>query len=385
MPGATPASVTLKGQYDRKPAESDAKTNLRASATGEYKRHESGHRHVIKAGTRFEAGETGGRYHLHISLACPWANGVLSMLYLKGLEHVISHSVVHPTWGKTKPDQPEDEHYGWVYRKPGDPPMANVLGHGSVPCDDANVPDSVTNATSIREVYEKAGDPSGPFTTPVLWDTKEGTIVNNESSEILRMLNSEFNHLAKHPEVDLYPTEHEAMLAELNSQTVYPKINNGVYRSGFARTQEAYEKAVGELFEGLDQVEALLSKTRFLAGEHLTWLDVRLFHTLVRFDPVYAIYFKTVKSIASDFPNLLGFIRDVYSVPAIRRSLNFAHFQTHYFTSHPHLNTFAIIPLSTGPDLEVPSGRGATPASPFARVPAKGAVNASAEEDQSNK
>ena len=382
--------MKISGQYERDKAPSmskdEAQSYLTASATGEYKRHESGHRHFVAAGSRFEP--EADRYHLHIALACPWACGVLSMLYLKGLDHVISYSIVHPTWQRTKPDDKDDDHCGWVYRAPGDAPLANPLGHGSVPCDDVLAPDTITNMSSIRGVYELSGDPRGPFTTPVLWDRKEGVIVNNESTEILRMLNSAFNHLAKHPEIDMYPVEHEDVLDRINMDIIYPKINNGVYRSGFARTQEAYDKAVDECFDALEDIEQRLSKTRFLAGAHMTWLDLRLFHTLIRFDPVYTVYFKTnVKRIA-DFPNLLGFVRDVYAVPSIRRSICMDHIKNHYFTSHPHLNTFAIVPAHSGPDLTMPSGRGATLPSPFVSssvAPPMAVVNTSAEEDQTNK
>jgi len=286
------------------------------------------------------------------------------MLYLKGLEDVISYSIVHPTWARTKPDVDEDEHCGWVYRAPGDPPMANPLGHGSTLCDDALIPDGATNVQSIRELYERSGDSRGPYTTPVLWDKEEGVIVNNESTEILRMLNSAFDEFAIHPQLDMYPAEHEAFLSSLNAEIIYPRINNGVYRSGFARSQEMHDEAVGECFEALEKVEANLAETRFLAGENLTWLDLRLFHTLVRFDPVYTVYFKTNLKRISDFPNLLGFVRDVYQVPEIKRSINMQHIKSHYFTSHPHLNTFGIVPKYNGPNLDVPSGRGLTAPSP---------------------
>ena len=194
-----PVSKSITNQYVRDYRKPDTHTNIRADANGEYTRHDSGHRNTIKPGTRFEP--DAGRYHLHISLACPWASGVLTALYIKGLEHVISHSVVHPVWGKTKPDNDKDEHCGWVYRAPGDESMTNSLGHGCYPCDDGLVPDHFTLAKTIRDVYEMAGDPHGPFTTPVLYDLKEGTIVNNESMDIMRLLNSAFYQHAQHPEV----------------------------------------------------------------------------------------------------------------------------------------------------------------------------------------
>lgn len=296
-----------------------------------------------------------GRYHLHISLACPWAAGVLSMLFEKGLEKAISYSIVHPTWCKTKPDDDSDAHYGWVYRAPGDDPVPNPLGHGANECDDALIP--YDEAKTIREVYELAGDFVGPFTTPVLWDKRERTIVNNESSEILRILNSSFSGIASKPEINLYPDAVQDECERLHKELVYPKINNGVYRCGFARSQDAYDTAVQELFDALEQVEARLGQARFLTGDSFTWLDVRLYHTLVRFDPVYTVYFKTNMKHIADYPNLLGFVRDVFSREAVRRSTNIKHIKMHYFTSHPHLNTFGIIPKHDGADLGAPHHR----------------------------
>jgi putative glutathione S-transferase len=330
-------------------------TNLNASATGSYQRHESGHRNVIAPDSRFVA--EADRYHLHIALACPWACGVLNALFEKGLDQSISYSIVHPTWNRTKPDKDDDKHCGWVYRSPGDAHVPNALGHGGYECDDALVPDTVTGAKTIREVYEMAGDTKGPFTTPVLWDKKENTIVNNESVEILHMLNSAFGSIARFPDVDLFPSHVQKECIRLNQELVYPKINNGVYRCGFARSQQAYDTAVEELFEALQEVEEKLGQSRFLTGASYTWLDMRLFHTLVRFDPVYTCYFKTNEKRIADFPNLLGFMRDVFSRDAVRRSINMKHIKAHYYTSHPHLNTFGIIPKHDGPDLEAPHNR----------------------------
>merc|ERR1712070_544582 len=208
-----------------------------------------------------------------------------------------------------------------------------------------------------REVYALAGDTKGPFTAPVLWDKKEGTIVNNESVEILRILNSAFNDFARNPDVDLFPEDVLQECERLNKELIYPKINNGVYRSGFARSQQAYDTAVDELFDALQQTEERLGKSRYLTGDSFTWLDLRLYHTLVRFDPVYITYFKTNDKRMADFPNLLAFTRDVYSREAVRRSTNLKHIKAHYFTSHPHLNTFGIIPKHDGADLDVPHHR----------------------------
>lgn len=332
-----------------------ARTNLDASKKGAYTRHQSKHRHFINQDERFPA--EAGRYHLHVALACPWACGTLAAIFLKGLDGAISYSIVHPTWGKTKPNDDSDSHFGWVYRRPGDKPMSNPLGHGAIECDDALIPDDVTGVKSIRELYELSGDFEGPFTTPVLWDKKTNTIVNNESTEILKMLNSDFDNFATNPDLNMYPRENEMELIKLNDSVVYPKVNNGVYRSGFARSQEAYEQAVTDVFAALEVLEQRLSMQRYLTGDQFTWLDLRLFMTLVRFDPVYITYFKTNEKRIADYPNLLGYVRDIYSNEAIQRSINMKHIKAHYFTSHPHLNTFAIIPIHNGPDLNVAHGR----------------------------
>lgn len=324
--------------------------------TGAFERKQSTFRDFIKPGGRFEP--EAGRYHLHVALACPWAAGTLSMLYMKGLENVISHSVVHPTWQRTRPDDKDDTHCGWVYRSPGDAPLTSPGGHGSFPCDDALSPDTATGCASIRDLYELAGAAPGTVpTTPVLWDNKEKAIVNNESLEILRMFDSAFGDLATNADVTIFPPELEDELAALNQETVYPKVNNGVYRCGFAQKQGAYDEAEEELFRSLDLLETKLASQRFLGGQKFTWLDLRLFHTLVRFDPVYVTYFKTNQRRIADYEALFGFMRDVFSMPAIARSVNMAHIKTHYFTSHPTLNTFAIIPKHSGPDLTLASGR----------------------------
>ena len=170
------------------------------------------------------------------------------------------------------------------------------------------------------------------------------------------MFNSAFGDLAAHAEVDLYPAEHVEELQELN-KLVYNDINNGVYRAGFARQQAAYDAAVSDVFAALAHVEERLSTQRYLVGGKFTWLDLRLFHTLVCFDPVYHTYFKTNEKHIADYPNLLGYMRDIYSIEPVGKTININHIKTHYFTSHPQLNSFAIIPKHNGPDLNQPSGR----------------------------
>lgn len=195
--------------------------------------------HVIyKCSTLFYA-TTAGRYHLYVCLACPWANRCLAVLNMKGLQDSIGVSVTHPTWQKTRPDK--DQHAGWVFASPDDPPLHSIEGFGSFPCDGC-IPDDVNGAKTVRDLYDLSNDVGGKYTVPVLWDKKLKCIVNNESSEILRMFNAEFQDLAKHPEIDLYPEELRGEIDAVN-EWVYPTINNGVYRCGFAQSQEAYEEA----------------------------------------------------------------------------------------------------------------------------------------------
>ena len=335
---------------------------------------------MIEEGGRFEP--AWGRYHLYaawprldmlrrgpristfvlpcceVALACPWADGTLAALYLKGLEHVIGFSVVHPTWQRSRPANPNDMHCGWAFRNPGDPPLANSLGFGKFECDDALVADVVNNCKFVRDLYEKSNDKAGKYSTPVLWDKKEGTIVNNESMDILKMFNTKFNKFAKNPELDLFPA-HLAKVAEEANAWIYPNINNGVYRCGFAKTQEAYDMAVKDLAAALDKAENLLAKQRYVCGDTFTYMDLRLFMTLVRFDPVYVVYFKTnVGTIEMNYPNLFNYIRDIYQFGSMSKAINMRHIKMHYFTSHPDLNKFAIIPKGRDMDLAGPHNRG---------------------------
>jgi putative glutathione S-transferase len=300
--------------------------------------------------------QVAGRYHLYVALACPWANGTLTALKYKGLEHVVGLSVVHPTWRRTRPDDPNDAHCGWWFRTPGDPPVPNELGHGANDCDDSLIPDTVNGARTIRELYEKAGDTGGKYSTPVLWDSMLNTIVSNESMDILRIFDCKFQDLATHPERRLFPEDPaSAAVAEALNEFIYPNVNNGVYRCGFAKKQLAYEEASSELFDSLDRLEALFEKSPnvpFLTGNDFTWIDLRLYMTLVRFDPVYVVYFKTsLKGIERDYPRLLAFVRRCYAFAEVQSTTNMKHIKMHYFTSHPALNTYGIIPSSNGPAL----------------------------------
>jgi len=320
-------------------------------SNGDFKRTAAGFNNKISPGTKFPP--EAGRYHLYVSLACPWANGCLTALKYKGLEDIISVSVAHPTWGRTRPDDPDDHHTGWHFKAPGDASVSNELGHGSFECDDACIPDTANGCKTVRELYERANDETGKYSTPLLWCKTEGTIVCNESFELLQMFDSAFDALCQHPERKLFDPADAAVAEALNAY-IYPTVNNGVYRCGFARTQEGYSRAHAELFESLERLEARLAKsaTPFLTGMAFRWIDLRLYMTLVRFDPVYIVYFKTGLKRLSDFPHLLAFVRACYAIPAVKASTNIRHIKMHYFSSHPTLNTYGILPEGNGPDLE---------------------------------
>ncbi|KAJ8600242.1 hypothetical protein CTAYLR_001986 [Chrysophaeum taylorii] len=300
-----------------------------------------------------------GRYHLVISWACPWANRVACVRKLKGLEDVIGLSVVHPTWQRTKPDV--DAHAGWAFATE-DQVFASPNGSGKfqlkgvIPLPD----DVVPGAKFVRDVYEATGNDPKKYTVPLLWDKLTKTIVNNESSDLIVMLNSAFNDLAKNPDLDLDPPETRDAQADLNSW-IYPTINNGVYRAGFAKSQFAYEEAVTELFASLAKLEAHLADNRFLCGPKLTLADIRLFMTLVRFDEVYIVYFKCNIKALTDFPNINNYCRDVYQFPGVADVIKMDHIKTHYFTSHPTLNHYAVVPVGPGfvEDLKLPHNRAA--------------------------
>ncbi len=293
---------------------------------------------VTKDGSAGPSGEGGfaaepGRYHLYVSHACPWAHRTMIFRVLKGLSDVISVSVVHPLM----PDE------SWVF---GEYPGATE--------------DSVNHAEYLYENYLKA-DPQfdGVVTVPVLWDKKRQTIVNNESSEIIRMLNSAFDEFANvdgDVSVDLYPPELRQEIDAIN-EAVYKNVNNGVYRCGFASTQQAYDRAFDRLFDTLDQLEERLSNQRYLVGEQITEGDWRLFTTLVRFDVVYYNHFKTNKKRLMDYPNLWAHTRELYQVPGVAETVNMDHIKYHYFASHHSINPTGIVPKGPDIDFMQPHGR----------------------------
>jgi putative glutathione S-transferase len=271
-----------------------------------------------------------GRYHLYVAHACPWAHRTVIMRMLKGLEDLISMSVVEPLYGP----------HGWRF---GDSPGA--------------IADSVNGASELAEIYLRA-DPrySGRVSVPVLWDKERSTIVNNESSEIIRMFNGAFGRFTN-VRTDYYPAPLRDEIDRVNA-VVYENINNGVYRAGFATTQEAYEEAFRALFAALDEIEQRLSRQRYLAGREITEADWRLFTTLVRFDAVYYGHFKCNLRRIVDYPNLSNYLRDLYQQPGIAGTVNMDHIKRHYYGSHRNVNPTGIVPLGPQLDFLAPHDRG---------------------------
>ncbi|MBP2548842.1 putative glutathione S-transferase [Neorhizobium galegae] len=307
------------------------------STGGKFQRSQSQFRNWVTAdGSAGETGKAGfkaeaGRYHLYVSLACPWAHRTLIFRRLKKLEALISVSVVHPLMLSK----------GWEFR-PQD--------------DEAATSDPLFGSDALFEVYLKA-DPhySGRVTVPVLFDTVEQTIVSNESADIIRMMNSAFDGLTGSTD-DFYPQPLRDEINALNAK-VYDTVNNGVYKAGFATSQDAYENAVNALFAMLDELENRLSGQRYLVGNRLTEADIRLFTTLVRFDAVYVGHFKCNLSRIADYPNLSAYLRDLYQHDGVRETVNFSHIKRHYYGSHATINPTGIVPLGPVLDLDRPHGR----------------------------
>jgi putative glutathione S-transferase len=271
-----------------------------------------------------------GRYHLYVSLACPWAHRTLIFRKLKKLEEVISISVVEPLLGNT----------GWEF---GTGPGATL--------------DTANGKSTLAEIYLLANPHyTGRVTVPVLWDKKWRTIVNNESSEIIRMLNSAFEEFTD-VHTDYYPAELRGNIDRIND-VIYPDINNGVYRAGFATTQAAYEEAVGTLFAALDHLEGRLSRQRYLVDSRITEADWRLFTTLVRFDAVYYSHFKSNLRRVADYPNLWNYLRELYQVRGVADTVNLDHIKRHYYGSHRNVNPTGIVPIGPFIDFTLPHDRG---------------------------
>ncbi len=305
------------------------------ASDGEFVREGSSFRNwVTRDGSAGPTGEggfpaQGGRYHLYVSLACPWASRALILRRLKGLEDMIGLSVVHP-------DMLEN---GWEFRDEG---FAGV-----------ETRDGLYGSRYMHELYTRArADYSGRVTVPVLWDRETETIVNNESADIIRMLNEAFDGCgAEGP--DYYPEDLRRDIDAIN-ETVYEHVNNGVYRAGFATTQAAYEKAFVRLFDTLGELEQRLDGQRYLVGNRLTEADWRLFTTLVRFDAVYFGHFKCNLRRIADYPNLSNYLRDLYQVPGVAETVNMAHIKRHYYYSHATINPTRIVPA--GPELDLLAG-----------------------------
>ena len=272
-----------------------------------------------------------GRYHLYISNACPWAHRTMVFRALKNLEEHISVSVVHP-------DMLSD---GWTFEKD----------------DNGANGDALFDLPFVRDIYIRA-DPqiSGRVTVPILWDKKTGTIVSNESSEIIRMFNSAFDAITGNT-LDLWPTEMRDAIEVVNSR-VYDTVNNGVYKAGFATTQSAYDDAIGPLFESLDWLEGLLGQNRYLLGDTISEADWRLWTTLIRFDPVYHLHFKCNRKRIVDYPNIWAFTRELYQWPGVAATVNMEHIVRHYHYSHETINPNRIIPTNPVLDYNAPHGRG---------------------------
>ena len=298
--------------------------------TGAFVRRDSVFRQWVTADGSSEFPAAAGRYHLYVSLACPWAHRTVIFRMLKRLEDVISLSVVDPI---------RDER-GWAFR--------DVPGAG---------PDPVNGFAYLSEAY-LATDPaySGNVTVPVLWDRETRQIVNNESSEIIRMLGSAFDAFTDAHE-DYYPPQLRDEIDAVNAR-VYATVNDGVYRCGFAGTQQAYKHAFAALFESLDWLEERLSRQRYLVGEAVTEADWRLFTTLLRFDSVYVGHFKCNRNRIVDLPNLWAYARELYQWPGVAETVNLDHVKRHYYMTHPSLNPTRIVPAGPRIDFTEPHGRG---------------------------
>jgi glutathionyl-hydroquinone reductase len=296
---------------------------------GQFVRPSTTFRNWIKADGSSGFAPAADRYHLYVSLACPWAHRTLIMRQLKGLNEAISISIVDPVI----------EEQGWEFSDAPD-------------C----IPDTINHTQALWQLYTLAEPQySGRVTVPILWDKQTQAIVNNESREIIRMLDTEFGEIAK-PNTDLYPAELQSAIDQ-TIETIYQPINNGVYRAGFATQQPAYEAAVTELFEALDHWENVLSQQRYLCGDRLTEADICMFTTLFRFDAVYYVHFKCNLRRIVDYPNLWGYLRDIYQTPGVKETCNLNQIKLHYYKSHPKVNPTRIVPLGPVIDFETEHGR----------------------------
>ncbi|MCB0863287.1 MAG: glutathione S-transferase family protein [Solirubrobacterales bacterium] len=307
---------------DRVGLVSNAQFEKETDTKGAFVRQRSAFRERVTADGSSGFPAESGRYHLYVSYACPWASRAIIFRKLKGLEDVISMTVVDPV----RDDQ------GWRFFD-DDPDPINGYGY-------------------LLEAYLRTDpDFSDRVTVPVLWDKETNRAVNNESSEIIRMLNTEFDRWAANPDLDFYPEPLRQEIDEVNER-IYKSINNGVYRAGFATTQEAYEAAFIELFEALDVMDDRLGERRYLTGSRITEADWRFFVTLIRFDAVYVGHFKCNQRRIADYDNLAGYLRDLYQQPGIRETVDFDHIKRHYYVTHPRINPTRVVPMGPLLDLE---------------------------------
>jgi len=300
---------------------------------GAFVRAESVFRNWIENKPDAEFPAKPNRYVIYFAYACPWASRTFAVRNLLGLQDVIEMIPVEALFQKTKPEDPDDNHFGWAFSE--------------------KFPDPLFGASTIRDIYERQtkGKIETRFTVPLLFDKEKGVVVSNESADIIQMLNSEFTDLRDGSKAtfatnfDLNPKALQKEADEINEE-VYHKINNGVYRCGFATSQEAYEKAVREFIESMHRLEGVLSKRRYLLGDRFTLADVRLFVTLIRQDSVYRTHFKTISNLATDFPNLWNYTREIYQMKGIAETVNMPEIVKHYYGSHLNINTYGIVPVS---------------------------------------
>jgi len=309
------------------------------SKTGEFNRKPSVFRNSISRSPTAEFPAEANRYHLFVSYACPWAHRTLLVRRLKGLESILPVSVVHWHLGTN----------GWHFATPDEASSSPEI---------AVAPEKVIGARFLKDFYFKVNDEyDGRWTVPLLWDTKKNTIVNNESSEIIRFMYTEFDGLIdeKRRGITYYPEDLAKQIDDMN-EWVYDTVNNGVYKSGFATMQEAYEEAVYKVFESLDRIEGILEKSSgpYLLGDRLTEADIRLYPTIVRFDPVYVQHFKTnIKMIRHDYPAIHKWLRHLYwDFPEFNETTNFEHIKKHYTKSHSQINPKSITPVGPVPDIK---------------------------------
>ncbi|MEM5529192.1 glutathione S-transferase family protein [Gammaproteobacteria bacterium AS21] len=306
-----------------------------SASNGAFVRSQSQYRNWVSASGA--AGPTGkggfkaqaGRYHLYISLACPWAHRTMVFRALKGLQQMISVSIVNSYMGDD----------GWTFQSGPDV-----------------IEDSVNHVEFLHQLYTLAQpDYTGRVTVPLLWDKERQTIVSNESADIIRMFNSAFDEIGAKAG-DYYPRHHRAEIDTLNKR-IYSAINNGVYRAGFATTQQAYDEAVNTLFIALDELEQRLSEQRYLIANHLSEADWRLFTTLIRFDAVYVGHFKCDRNRIADYPALTHYLRELYQMPGIAQTVNIANIKAHYYQSHRTINPTAIVPTGSVSAFDQPHNR----------------------------